>query len=195
MKQQRTQTASCLCLCLCLFFLSDGVIGAEDLASKCAQVVEKVMPCLNFATGAAAAPTKECCDATASIRQSNPECLCYIIQQTHKGSNEIKSLGIREDRLLQLGSTCNLKNASITNCPKLLGLPANSPDAAIFTNSSSSAATPASAATTTNSSSTTQSQNDSFGSMLKPHFFNEVVVAVASATVLLAFSVSESIGI
>jgi len=91
--------------------------GADDLSTKCAQVVQKVIPCLNFASGKEATPKKECCDATTSIKESNPECLCYIIQQTHKGSPEIKNLGIQEDKLLQLPSLCNVKNASITNCP------------------------------------------------------------------------------
>lgn len=99
------------------FVLVVCVIGADDLTTKCAAVVTKVTPCLNFATGTAAAPTKECCDSATSIKESNPECLCFIIQQIHKGSPEVKSMGIQESRLLQLPSACNLKNASISNCP------------------------------------------------------------------------------
>lgn len=109
-------------MCLFLLIVGTGTIigtvnGADDLAQKCSQVVEKVIPCLNFATGKAPTPSKECCDATTAIKESNPECLCYIIQQTHKGSPESKRMGIQEAKLLQLPSACNVKNASITDCP------------------------------------------------------------------------------
>lgn len=91
--------------------------GGDNLAEKCGQVVQKVIPCLGFATGKEATPSKQCCDSATVIKDTDPECLCYIIQQTHKGSAESKSMGIREDRLLQLPSACQVKNASISNCP------------------------------------------------------------------------------
>lgn len=106
-----------LSLSLCLS-LVNPVVGAasDDMATKCSQVVQKVIPCLSFAQGTAAVPTKECCDATASIKASSPECMCYIIQQTHKGNEQSKSLGIKEERLLQLPSACKLK-ANVSDCP------------------------------------------------------------------------------
>ncbi len=171
---------------LCFFVVIVGgtiistVNGADDLSTKCGQVVEKVIPCLNFATGKAATPSKECCDAAKAIKESEPKCLCYIIQQTHKGSPESKQMGIQEAKLLQLPSACNVENASITECPKLLGLPPNSPDAAIFTNSSK--VTPS--ASTETSPSTTQSPNG-YGSMLKPPMITDLVV-LALAIVVIA---------
>ncbi|KAE9607973.1 putative bifunctional inhibitor/plant lipid transfer protein/seed storage helical [Lupinus albus] len=135
------------------------VNGGDDLATKCGEVVEKVIPCLKFATGKATTATKECCDAASEIKESNPECLCYIILQTHKGSPQIKQMGIQEDKLLHLPSACNLKNANITQCPKLLGLPGTSPDAAIFTN--------ASKLSPTNEASNSTS-SASYGNIIKP---------------------------
>ncbi|ESW35763.1 hypothetical protein PHAVU_001G262400 [Phaseolus vulgaris] len=150
--------------------------GADDLSTKCAEVVQKVIPCLDFASGKEAAPKKECCDATASIKESNPECLCFVIQQTHKGSPQIKSLGIQEDKLLQLPSLCKVKNATITDCPKLLGLSPSSPDAAIFTNSSK--VTPATSST---QSTTPQSQNASYGSAVVPSMLLMTLTIVVAA--------------
>ncbi|KAL5075940.1 hypothetical protein RYX36_014924 [Vicia faba] len=130
------QTYTCLCvLAFTIVVCSNTANGAEDLAKTCGQVVSKVIPCLDFATGKAPAPKKECCDATKSIKDTDPECLCYIIQQTHKGSPESKSMGIQEDKLLQLPAVCGVK-ANISDCPKLLGLSPTSSDAAIFKNSS-----------------------------------------------------------
>ncbi|TKY47773.1 Non-specific lipid transfer protein GPI-anchored 1 [Spatholobus suberectus] len=186
MKQRQQQSrAELLGLGLGLFLLIAGgsvntANGADDLATKCSQVVDKVIPCLEFATGKEATPKKECCDATKAMKETNPECLCYIIQETHKGSPQIKSLGIQEAKLLQLPSACNVKNASISNCPKLLGLSPSSPDAAIFTNSSK--VTPAAANTQTT---TTQSQNASYGSMVRPNTVTYVMM-MALAIVVVA---------
>ncbi|CAI9775293.1 unnamed protein product [Fraxinus pennsylvanica] len=119
-----------------------GMIAS--LYEQCSKEFQKLSPCLPFATAKAAAPSKDCCDMEASIRDSHPACLCYIIQRIHNGSNpEIKNLGVQEARLLQLPSACKLANSSISECPKLLGLPPNSPGAAIFTNSSNGTSSPA----------------------------------------------------
>ncbi|KAG2706604.1 hypothetical protein I3843_05G099000 [Carya illinoinensis] len=158
------------------FFLFCGLVckvGAADLVSKCTQDFTKVTPCLNYVTGKAGTPTKDCCSSVKEIRDSTPECLCYFIQLTHNGSEQVKSLGIQETKLLQLPTACNLKNASISNCPKLLGLSPTSPDAAIFS-SNASTATP----TTTPSTGTPTSANDAnVGDRLEPHLVGLVVMA------------------
>ncbi|KAG4990011.1 hypothetical protein AAZX31_11G255900 [Glycine max] len=159
--------------------------GADDLATKCSAVIQKVIPCLDFAKGKEETPKKQCCDAATSIKESNPECLCYIIEETHKGSPQVKSLGIQEAKLLQLPSVCNVKNASITNCPKLLGLSPSSPDAAIFT-SNSSKTTPSAPATSNSQTTTPQSQNASYGSMVQPSSTVTYAIVMALAIVLIA---------
>ncbi|KAG2702729.1 hypothetical protein I3760_06G104000 [Carya illinoinensis] len=93
-------------------------VGATDLTTKCASDFEKVVPCLNFVTGKAATPAKDCCSSVTEMRDNHPECLCYFIQQTHNGSEQIKSLGVQDDRLLQVPPACSLKNASISYCPR-----------------------------------------------------------------------------
>ncbi|GFY99963.1 hypothetical protein Acr_13g0013630 [Actinidia rufa] len=96
-------------------FLCAAAVGsgaAEDLTKECSSAFEKVGTCLSYATGKAAMPSKECCGSVTEIKNSEPVCLCYIIQQTHNGSNQIKSMGIQEGKLLQLPTTCQLTNAS-----------------------------------------------------------------------------------
>ncbi|KAL3835702.1 hypothetical protein ACJIZ3_010438 [Penstemon smallii] len=121
---------------LCLAVLGMTANGVDDaLASKCASVLQKVTTCLPFVTVKAASPSRECCGSVTDLSQSDPACLCYIILQVHNGSNTaIKSMGVSETRLLQLPSACTVVNASVTDCPRLLQLPRNSTDAAIFTN-------------------------------------------------------------
>ncbi|MED6151992.1 hypothetical protein PIB30_087617 [Stylosanthes scabra] len=164
-------------------------LSEEKLTQKCGQLVQKVIPCLNYATGQASIPSKECCEAGTEIKENDPDCFCFLIQQTHHGNAQSKSLGIQEDKLLQLPSVCHVKNANISECPKLLGLSPSSPDAAIFTNSSKATpAAPLSSPTPPSSSlkPKAQSQNDSsYGVMLRPLMTMELI-GVAMAIVLIA---------
>ncbi|WVZ25423.1 hypothetical protein V8G54_003967 [Vigna mungo] len=167
---------------LWVFLLGVGASEEGDLAAQCNQLVQKVLPCLSFASGQAAVPTKECCSATLEIKKSDPKCLCFAIQQTHKGIPEAKSMGIQEGRLLQLPSACNLKNASSTDCPKLLGLSPNSPDAAIFRNGSLRVNSTSTLGTARPLSDTHEA---SFGSMLPPPLTPPRLAALLCAIVLL----------
>ncbi|CAJ2668083.1 non-specific lipid transfer protein GPI-anchored 1 [Trifolium pratense] len=187
MKQtQQHQIFMSLCVLALIIVVSNG---AEDLSQKCGQVVQKVIPCLDFATGKADTPKKECCDAANSIKETDPECLCYIIQQTHKGSPESKSMGIQEDKLLQLPTVCHVKDANITNCPKLLGLSPSSPDAAIFKNASK-INPPTSSSSASSTGTTAKTPTPSSGSYnLRPVMMTEVMM-VTLAIVLGAVTVS-----
>ncbi|KAJ9554561.1 hypothetical protein OSB04_018606 [Centaurea solstitialis] len=126
---------------LTVAWMGGGVTAAEDQASlgeQCAPKLTAVMTCVAFATGKESAPQQKCCDSVKEMKESNPACLCFVIQQIHNGTNPtLQKLNIQESRLLQLPSACKIANASISDCPKLLKLPANSPDAAIFTNNGS----------------------------------------------------------
>lgn len=145
----------------------------DGISEECSSDFQKVMPCLEYATGKGNTPAKQCCDAVKDLQKSEPKCLCYIIQQAHNGSVQVKSLGIQIDRLLQLPSACQLQNASASVCPKLLGLSPTSPDAAIFTNTT--ATTPATPA----GSSSPGNSDGSVGTTYKPFFFNPLAIAVA----------------
>ncbi|KAG2320751.1 hypothetical protein Bca4012_056213 [Brassica carinata] len=113
------------------------------LAEECSQDFQKVTLCLDFATGKAPKPSKKCCDAIEDTKERDPKCLCFVIQQAKTGGQALKDLGVQEDKLIQLPTSCELHNASISECPKLLGISPSSPDAAVFTNNATSTTTPA----------------------------------------------------
>ncbi|KAL2524594.1 Non-specific lipid transfer protein GPI-anchored 1 [Abeliophyllum distichum] len=162
-----------------LFFFINvcSLVGSASLSEQCSNEFQKLSPCIPFATAKAAAPTNDCCDMAASARKSHPACLCYIILQIHNGSNpEIKNLGVQEARLIQLPSACKLANTSVSDCPKYLGLPPNSPGAAIFTNSSNASAG-------TSSQTTSDSSN---GFWYQPQIAG-LIMAIAMAIFLYAF--------
>ncbi|KAH6824898.1 hypothetical protein C2S53_018782 [Perilla frutescens var. hirtella] len=173
----KTTTGKLLIAALLICFAAVGIMaagGEKSIAEKCSTQFQKVTQCLTFVTAKAAAPSKDCCDSVTELKDSEPACLCYIIQQVHNGSNAaVKSMGLQEARLLQLPSACKLANASVADCPKLLNLAPNSPDAAIFNNvSTSSTTTPV---TTPSSTSTTASNK---GEWRKPQLVGYVTVAM-----------------
>ena len=98
------------------------VAEAATMEEKCGADFQKLAVCLTYATGKAKTPSKDCCDSVKGIKDSEPECLCYIIQQTHNGNDKIKSMGIQETKLLALPSDCAVKNASLTECPSQFSL-------------------------------------------------------------------------
>ncbi|OMO88146.1 hypothetical protein COLO4_20410 [Corchorus olitorius] len=133
-----------------------------DLASECSKDFQSVMTCLNFAQGKAATPSTECCSSVSSIREDRPKCLCFILLQTKtSGAQNLKNLGVQEAKLFQLPTACQLKNSSVSDCPTLLGLAPNSPEAAVFSNISTAATT--TPATGTSSSASEQSDSNKSG--------------------------------
>ncbi|KAL3808449.1 hypothetical protein ACJIZ3_003500 [Penstemon smallii] len=119
---------------LCLEVLGMTANGVDDaLASKCAAVLQKVPTCLSFVTKKAVSPSRECCGSVTDLSHSDPACLCFIILQVHNGSNTaIKSMGVSETRMLLLPYMCTAASATVIDCPRVLQLPLNSTDAAIF---------------------------------------------------------------
>ncbi|GAA0185992.1 hypothetical protein LIER_33280 [Lithospermum erythrorhizon] len=119
---------------------------ALDDSNPCGIFFTKFTACLRFATGKIRTPNKECCDSISDINNDEEKdmlCLCYLIQRIHHGnSTHLMIMGVQETVLLQLPSACNFEYANVADCPKLMELPPDSPDAAIFNNFTSSASPP-----------------------------------------------------
>lgn len=93
-------------------------ISAQSLAQQCSEKLPEVMTCVAFASGKENSPQKKCCDSVMEMKESNPACLCFLIQQIHNGTNPaLQKMNIQESRLLQLPSACKIANASISDCP------------------------------------------------------------------------------
>lgn len=89
---------------------------ADPLQSRCQGDFGKLTDCMDYATGHAASPSSTCCGDAGDTEKARPECLCYIIQQTHTGRNQVQSLGLRFDRLMALPAACNLPNSNVSLC-------------------------------------------------------------------------------
>lgn len=123
MEARRVEGFVVLVSSVSILLLFGSVGGADDsgLANECSKDFQSVMTCLSFAQGKVATPTKECCSSVLGIKENKPKCLCYILQQTQtSGAQSLKSMGVQQDKLLQLPSACQLKNASVSDCPSKL---------------------------------------------------------------------------
>uniref|UniRef100_A0A7N0ZVY7 Bifunctional inhibitor/plant lipid transfer protein/seed storage helical domain-containing protein n=1 Tax=Kalanchoe fedtschenkoi TaxID=63787 RepID=A0A7N0ZVY7_KALFE len=180
-----TTTNFIICALLLLCSATALLVKAEDdtLQSKCSEDFTKVASCLSFVSAKANQPTKECCTSVTQIRKDDPVCLCFFIQMASNGSAEqVKSLGVKVSQLLLLPSACKLANSNISDCPTLLGLPANSPAAKVFTNLT----TPSTEGTTTTApTTTTSSRNDTGGSAAG---LNHVAAFLVAITVAVSMS-------
>ncbi|KAJ6303222.1 hypothetical protein OIU77_017160 [Salix suchowensis] len=78
--------------------------------------------------GDAKAPTPDCCNGLKQVLKDNKKCLCVIIKDRNDPELGLK---INATLALSLPSVCHAP-ANVSQCPALLNLPPNSPDAQIF---------------------------------------------------------------
>ncbi|PKU78726.1 non-specific lipid transfer protein GPI-anchored 1 [Dendrobium catenatum] len=123
-------------LFLVMFVAVATSTDAPTVDQQCATEASKLTECLGYASGQDKSPTGKCCGSVTDIKGKDPTCLCLVIRQAHGGGGGFSAFHLRLDRLLTLPKACALANASVSDCPKLLNLPPNSPDYAIFTNAS-----------------------------------------------------------
>ncbi|KAF3587276.1 hypothetical protein F2Q69_00028113 [Brassica cretica] len=159
-----------------------GPAAGGALSDECNQDFQKLTLCLDFATGKAPTPSEKCCDAIEDIKEKDPKCLCYVIQQAKTGGQALKDLGVQEAKIIQLPTACQLHNASISNCPKLLGISPSSPDAAVFT-SNATTITPEAPAGKSPATPATSSEKGGSASIRNGH----AVVALAITLITVSF--------
>ncbi|KAI3467692.1 hypothetical protein Pfo_024355 [Paulownia fortunei] len=129
METIRRKPLSMICIILALTgMVSAAVASMEDDEKECAEQLTNLAACIPFVSGTAKQPTKECCDDTDKVRTAKPKCLCVLIKES---SDPSMGLPINTTLALQMPAACKI-DAKISDCPSLLNLPADSPDAKIF---------------------------------------------------------------
>ncbi|XP_074563622.1 non-specific lipid transfer protein GPI-anchored 1-like [Curcuma longa] len=129
-----TSSSWLLLLVLLLCVVVAAAAADSSLQDLCQQNTSNLSPCIDYASGSSDRPNSECCATVRDIRNTQPVCLCFAVQQTHNSTSTWRSLGLKVDRLLMLPGACNLANSSASNCTALLHLSPSSPDYSIFTN-------------------------------------------------------------
>ncbi|PIN04583.1 hypothetical protein CDL12_22879 [Handroanthus impetiginosus] len=150
---------------LSLFFVPTTCDINKD-KEKCANQLVGVATCLPYVSGQAKAPPMDCCTGFKEVLQKSPECICLLIKD-----RDDPSLGLKIIPSLALGlpDRCNAPaNKTINNCPAILHLPPNSPDAKVFEDfanggKKSNSTTPSAAANSSAGTTTTTANQQSDG--------------------------------
>ncbi|XP_072977506.1 non-specific lipid transfer protein GPI-anchored 14-like [Typha angustifolia] len=109
--------------------------------SECAEQLVGLATCLPYVQGSSKVPTPDCCSGLKQVVGKSPKCLCVLIKDRDNPQLGIK---FNVSLALSLPMVCSAP-ANISECTKLLNLPANSPDAEIFNQSTGGGSTAAQA--------------------------------------------------
>ncbi|KAI4368359.1 hypothetical protein MLD38_016925 [Melastoma candidum] len=90
--------------------------------SGCTNVLLGLMPCLSFVTGGSSTPSTSCCSQLANVVQSQPRCLCVIV---NSGNGASLGVTINQTLALSLPAACQVKTPPVSNCNA--GSPKGSP--------------------------------------------------------------------
>ncbi|XP_026422079.1 protein YLS3-like [Papaver somniferum] len=116
--------------CVFMMVLSVGFVKSDvdKDREECATQLVGLATCLPYVGGTAKAPTPDCCTGLKQVLTTSKKCLCILI----KDRND-PSLGLKINATLALGLPAICKtNSGISECPALLHLSPNSPDAKVF---------------------------------------------------------------
>ncbi|KAK9170535.1 hypothetical protein Syun_002675 [Stephania yunnanensis] len=120
-----------LMLVMLILVLVIGFVSSADYAEdrkECTSQLIGLATCLPYVGGSAQAPTPACCKGLETVLSMSKKCLCVLIKDRNDPNIGFK---INSTLALKLPSVC--KSAiSIADCPALLHLAPNSPDAQVF---------------------------------------------------------------
>lgn len=117
---------------LVVFLLSAAWVCRADIEAdrkECTDQLLQLQPCLPYVSKQGPKPTPDCCTSLKQVLSKSLRCLCILIKD--KDDPSVKNFHIDLDRALSIPNACGL-NASTSECPKLLNLAPNSPEAQLF---------------------------------------------------------------
>ncbi|OAY80871.1 protein YLS3-like [Ananas comosus] len=160
------------------------MVALSDLSgdrSECANQLVGLAPCLAYVEGNARSPTPDCCDGLKQVLAKSPKCLCVLVKDRDDPQLGLK---LNVSLALSLPAACSAP-ANISACPKLLNLPPNSTDAAIFKQGGSASTAPPAKGNTPSSSGSAQESSGGSSSFLRGSSWVSVVELVVGCTTLL----------
>ncbi|XP_065859223.1 non-specific lipid transfer protein GPI-anchored 5-like [Euphorbia lathyris] len=86
--------------------------GRGMAQSSCSSVIIGLASCLNYVTGSSATPSASCCSQLANVVQSQPECLCTVLN----GGGSSIGVSINQTLALALPGACNVQTPPISRC-------------------------------------------------------------------------------
>ncbi|KAJ0961476.1 hypothetical protein J5N97_001980 [Dioscorea zingiberensis] len=137
----------------------------EEDEKECADQLQNLASCIPYVSGTAPKPTTQCCEDAEKVRSQQPKCLCVLIKESTDPS---LALPINTTLALHMPKACN-SDAKVSDCPSILKLSPDSPDAKIFREAGGDASTTTNTNTNTSTpSSSSAATNNSSGSKMIP---------------------------
>ncbi|KAF2300157.1 hypothetical protein GH714_010008 [Hevea brasiliensis] len=91
--------------------------------SGCTSALVGLAPCLNYVTGNSSTPSSSCCSQLASVVQSQPQCLCAMLN----GGGSSLGITINQTQALSLPGACNVQTPPVSQCNAANNSPAIPP--------------------------------------------------------------------
>ncbi|XP_004241629.2 non-specific lipid transfer protein GPI-anchored 14-like [Solanum lycopersicum] len=173
-----------------LMLVTLAMCTIEDDVKDCADQLGDLASCIPYVSGTAKMPTPECCEDTQKLKAAKPKCLCVLIKESTDPS---LGLPINTTLALQMPAACKI-DAKVSDCPSLLKIPADSPDAKIFkitdsastttgTSSSPASSTSETKSTTSDTKSTTPTSTNGVAKQIS----NNIILTMALTVIALIF--------
>ncbi|KAJ0038373.1 hypothetical protein Pint_24126 [Pistacia integerrima] len=115
-------------LVLVWMVISCAIADKAKDREECTNELTGLATCLPYVGGQAKSPTPDCCSGLKQVLKDDKKCLCVIIRD--KDDPEL-GLNINVTLALGLPSVCHAP-ANVSQCPALLHLDPNSPEAQVF---------------------------------------------------------------
>ncbi|XP_057989662.1 non-specific lipid transfer protein GPI-anchored 5-like [Hevea brasiliensis] len=80
--------------------------------SGCTSALVGIAPCLSYVTGNSSTPSSSCCSQLASVVQSQPQCLCAMLN----GGGSSLGITINQTQALSLPEACNVQTPPVSQC-------------------------------------------------------------------------------
>ncbi|KAK4785600.1 hypothetical protein SAY86_002289 [Trapa natans] len=80
--------------------------------SGCMTSLLGLTPCLNYVSGNSSTPSSTCCSQLTSVVQSQPQCLCLLLN----GTASSYGYNINQTQALTLPGACNVKTPPVSLC-------------------------------------------------------------------------------
>ncbi|KAJ9189252.1 hypothetical protein P3X46_000567 [Hevea brasiliensis] len=109
-------------MCVLLILLMMLCHGATA-QSGCTSALVGLAPCLNYVTGNSSTPSSSCCSQLASVVQSQPQCLCAMLN----GGGSSLGITINQTQALSLPGACNVQTPPVSQCNAANNSPAIPP--------------------------------------------------------------------
>nr|GMD66840.1 non-specific lipid-transfer protein-like protein At2g13820 [Ipomoea batatas] len=99
--------------------------GATAQSNSCMSSLVGLTPCLTYVTGNSSAPSSSCCTQLSGVVQSNPQCLCLLLN----GGGSNLGVNINQSLALALPGACKVQTPPVSQCNA--AVPASSPVGAL----------------------------------------------------------------